>query len=588
MKTSRLLTAFATAALLLGCAPGGQKAEGPYYIDIKDRAQLHEWFRYSPERPVVISGHRGGMVTGFPENCIESFEKTLTMMPSFFEIDPRMTKDSVIVLMHDATIDRTTTGTGKVSDYTYAELQQFFLKDREGNVTTYKIPTLEECIAWSQGKTILNLDIKDVPLEVMSQFINRLAPANVMYTVRNAKQARTYLDRDPQAMFSCWCKNMKEFNEYVGERIPWSQVMAYVGTMMLPDQQELYDNLHRNGVMCMISLAPTHDRRATDAQKIQGYELEIPTGCDVIETDYPYLFQNLDLNTSKQMAAFEKYRSVYTHDELMERLRRIRHVALDMDGTIYMGMSLFPYTKPFLAGLKEMGIGYSFLTNNPSKSIADYLHKLDVLGIHATREEMYTTALATIDYIREHYPAAKRLFLLGTPSMISEFEAAGFESAADSADDVPDVVVAAFDMTLQYDRLCRAAWWVSQGVPYIATNPDRVCPTDQPTVLVDCGSICACIEHATGRRPDITLGKPDPNMLSGILSRHGLQPDQIAMVGDRIYTDVAMAHNAKAMGVLVLSGETTLDVADKADPQPHITADSIEVLGALIREAHSK
>ena len=131
MKTSRLLTAFATAALLLGCAPGGQKAEGPYYIDIKDRAQLHEWFRYSPERPVVISGHRGGMVTGFPENCIESFEKTLTMMPSFFEIDPRMTKDSVIVLMHDATIDRTTTGTGKVSDYTYAELQQFFLKDRE-------------------------------------------------------------------------------------------------------------------------------------------------------------------------------------------------------------------------------------------------------------------------------------------------------------------------------------------------------------------------------------------------------------------------------------------------------------------------
>ena len=119
------------------------------------------------------------------------------------------------------------------------------------------------------------------------------------------------------------------------------------------------------------------------------------------------------------MATFDKFRSVYTHDELMERLRGIKHVALDMDGTIYMGMSLFPYTKPFLEGLKELGIGYSFLTNNPSKSIADYLHKLDVLGIRATRDEMYTTALATIDYIREHYPAAKRLFLLGTPSMIS-------------------------------------------------------------------------------------------------------------------------------------------------------------------------
>lgn len=283
--------------------------------------------------------------------------------------------------------------------------------------------------------------------------------------------------------------------------------------------------------------------------------------------------------------AFHKYRSVWQPDELKERLRQIRHVALDMDGTIYMGMSLFPYTKGFLQGLREQGIGYSFLTNNPSKSIADYLHKLEKLGIGATREEMYTTALATIDYIRAHYPSARRLFLLGTPSMISEFEAAGFESCADSADDVPDVVVAAFDMTLQYDRLCRAAWWAKQGVPYIATNPDRVCPTDQPTVLVDCGSICACLEHATGRKPDITLGKPDPNMLSGILARHGLEPHQIAMVGDRIYTDVQMAHNAGAMGVLVLSGETTLDVADRADPQPHITADSIEVLGELIREA---
>lgn len=287
------------------------------------------------------------------------------------------------------------------------------------------------------------------------------------------------------------------------------------------------------------------------------------------------------------MENFHEYRSVWEHGELMERLRRIRHVALDMDGTIYMGMSLFPYTQAFLRGLREQGIGYSFLTNNPSKCIDDYLHKLAKLGIEATRDEMYTTALATIDYIKARYPAARRLFLLGTPSMISEFEAAGFESCTDSADDVPDVVVAAFDMTLQYDRLCRAAWWVKQGVPYIATNPDRVCPTDLPTVLVDCGSICACIEHATGRRPDITLGKPDPNMLSGILARHGLQPSEIVMVGDRIYTDVQMAHNAGAMGVLVLSGETTLDVADKADPQPHITADSIEILGRLLCEAHA-
>lgn len=248
--------------------------------------------------------------------------------------------------------------------------------------------------------------------------------------------------------------------------------------------------------------------------------------------------------------------------ELREKLSKIKHVALDMDGTIYLGSTLFPFTKKFLSDMSESGIGYSFLTNNPSKSVADYLKKLEGLGIEADEENMYTTSLAAIDYIKAHYPEAKRLFLLGTPSMISQFEKAGFESCADDPNDVPDVLVVAFDMTLEYTRLCRAAWWASQGVPYIATNPDRVCPTDQQVVLVDCGSICKCVEHATGRQPDITLGKPDPNMLKGILDRHGLQPEEIAMVGDRIYTDTAMAHNAGAFGVLVLSGETTLETAD--------------------------
>lgn len=286
------------------------------------------------------------------------------------------------------------------------------------------------------------------------------------------------------------------------------------------------------------------------------------------------------------MSQFNRYRSIYSHEELMSKLRRLKHVALDMDGTIYMGATLFPYTKPFLAGVKEQGLGYSFLTNNPSSSIADYLAKLARLGVEATEEEMYTTALATIDYIKTHYPEAKRLFMLGTPSMITEFEKAGFESAADDPNDRPDVLVVAFDKSLVYERLCRAAWWISQGVPYIATNPDRVCPTDQPVVLVDCGSICACLTHATGRTPDITLGKPDPNMLSGILHRYGLESDEVAMVGDRIYTDIEMAHNANAFGVLVLSGETTLDIADAAPKQPHLICDSIEVLGELIAESH--
>lgn len=281
--------------------------------------------------------------------------------------------------------------------------------------------------------------------------------------------------------------------------------------------------------------------------------------------------------------------------QLRAKLAKIRHLALDMDGTIYLGSTLFPFTKKFLADMSEAGIGYSFLTNNPSKSVADYLKKLAGLGIEADEGNMYTTSLAAIDYIKAHYPDAKRLFLLGTPSMISQFEKAGFESCADDPEDRPDVLVAAFDMTLEYSRLCRAAWWASQGIPYIATNPDRVCPTDQQIVLVDCGSICKCIEHATGRQPDITLGKPDPNMLKGILDRHGLLPDEIAMVGDRIYTDTAMAHNAGAFGVLVLSGETTLETAEAVaedartnpDPEffpPDLIVRDIEELGELLLE----
>ncbi len=282
------------------------------------------------------------------------------------------------------------------------------------------------------------------------------------------------------------------------------------------------------------------------------------------------------------MAEFNKYMSPMSDEDLMKACAKIKHVALDMDGTIYMGSTLFPYTIPFLKTLTDNGIGYSFLTNNPTKSQADYLKRLESLGIHATANEMYTSAISTIEYIKVHYPSAKRLFLLGTPSMIKEFEDAGFESVADSAEERPDVLVVAFDMTLTYSRLCRATWWASQGVPYIATNPDWVCPTDQQTILVDCGSIQKCIEAACGRKADIVIGKPNPGMLDGIREKFGLQPNEIAMCGDRIYTDVRTAQNAGGVGVLVLSGETTLETALQSTPQPDITALNIEEFGKLL------
>lgn len=279
--------------------------------------------------------------------------------------------------------------------------------------------------------------------------------------------------------------------------------------------------------------------------------------------------------------------SPMSEEGLLDRVARIKHVALDMDGTIYMGKTLFPFTNSFLCGLRDLGIGYSFLTNNPSKSIDDYLAKLSDMGVEATREVMYTTALATIDYLQTNFTYVKRLFILGTASMISEFEEAGYVSTADDAADEPDAVVVGFDMSLTYDRLCRAAWWISCGKPYIATNPDLVCPTDLPVILVDCGSICQSLESATGRKPDKVLGKPDPTMLSGIVDKYGLRPDQIAMVGDRIYTDIEMARNAGALGVLVLSGETKLEAALTSAHQPDITLRDLERLGELIAQAHS-
>lgn len=272
------------------------------------------------------------------------------------------------------------------------------------------------------------------------------------------------------------------------------------------------------------------------------------------------------------MNSTENYNKVLS-EEQKAKLRKIRHLALDMDGTLYLGNNLFPFTLEFLGNMRTAGIGYSFLTNNPTKSVADYLKKLAGMGIQADEGNMYTTSLAAIDYLKTHHPEAKRLFLLGTPSMVGQFEKAGFVATADDPDDVPDALVVAFDTTLTYARICRATWWAAQGIPYIATNPDRVCPTDQRTILVDCGSLQNCIGTACGRKPDIVLGKPDPTMLDGIRSRHGLRADEIAMVGDRIYTDIAMGHNAGAVSVLVLSGETTLEtalqVAEDARTNPH-------------------
>jgi NagD protein len=139
----------------------------------------------------------------------------------------------------------------------------------------------------------------------------------------------------------------------------------------------------------------------------------------------------------------------------LQRLRLIRHVALDMDGTIYKGGTLFPFTIPFLERMRALGIGTTFLTNNSSKSVDHYLAHLGKMGIRADRDQMYTSSLATIDYLAETFPAVKRLFVLGTVSLRDEFAAAGFRVV--SGEEEPEAVVVGFDTALDYERLCKAA-----------------------------------------------------------------------------------------------------------------------------------
>ena len=273
-----------------------------------------------------------------------------------------------------------------------------------------------------------------------------------------------------------------------------------------------------------------------------------------------------------------------TNDETLKnaKLKMIKHIALDMDGTIYNGDILFPFTIDFLSDMKKAGIRYSFLTNNSSKSKVDYLHHLEKMGIPASEDEIYTSGQATIDFLRFNRPEISRLFILGTPSLIKEFEDAGYISAKDDPTDKPDAVVVAFDTSLTYSRLCRAAWWIHEGLTYIATNPDKVCPTNLPVILVDCGSVCAGLEKATGRKPDVIIGKPDSRMLDGIINRYNLRPEEIAMVGDRIYTDIMTAKNANALGVLVLSGETKEKDLVTSETKPDIVAKDLYEFGSMI------
>jgi HAD superfamily hydrolase (TIGR01450 family) len=267
-----------------------------------------------------------------------------------------------------------------------------------------------------------------------------------------------------------------------------------------------------------------------------------------------------------------------------QSLSEIRHVVLDLDGTLYLDGVLFPCTLPFLEELGRLQIGYSFMTNNNSRSHAEYVALLDSRGIATGPGQIVTSTDASVSLLRRRWPRATRLSVLGTPGCRGDFAAAGF-TIVDGADE-PDAVIVAFDTTLAYERLAATASWIARGKPYLATHPDLICPTKEETVLPDCGSICALLESATGRKPDAIAGKPSPELLHHVARQAGHEISKMAVVGDRLYTDMKMARDAGAVSVLVLSGETTREQADAANPKPDFVVADVGDFGRRI--AHSQ
>lgn len=226
---------------------------------------------------------------------------------------------------------------------------------------------------------------------------------------------------------------------------------------------------------------------------------------------------------------------------------------LDMDGTIFLGNELIDGALTFLDTLKQKGKRYIFLTNNSSKNKLIYVEKLRKLGIIASPEEIFTSGEATTRYLKRNHEGAK-IFLLGTPALEEEFEREGFMLVKERGAEI-DFVVLGFDTTLTYDKIWGACEYIAGGVEYIATHPDFNCPLPNDAFMPDAGAMAAMIEASTGKKPKV-IGKPNKEVVESIAHKYGLDTTKMAMVGDRLYTDIQTGINAGITSVLVFSGET--------------------------------
>lgn len=248
---------------------------------------------------------------------------------------------------------------------------------------------------------------------------------------------------------------------------------------------------------------------------------------------------------------------------------------LDMDGTFYLGDQLLPGAIEFWEQCRERGVKCAFLTNNSSRSRDTYLKRLQGMGVpHLQEEQIFTSADATLLYLQEK-KMGPEILLIGTPSLEQQVQEAGFVLDKEHA----KAVVLGFDTTLTYEKLCDLCAAVSAGLPYIATHPDYVCPMPGGSIP-DIGATIAFVEAATGRRPDEIIGKPNAYIVKAAARRYGCEVEEICMVGDRLYTDIALGRCGCGT-VLVLSGESTMEDLPNAAYQPDLICEN---LAGLCRE----
>ena len=262
-----------------------------------------------------------------------------------------------------------------------------------------------------------------------------------------------------------------------------------------------------------------------------------------------------------------------------QAIQKTKLFLFDQDGTLYLGSRLYDFTVPMLEKIKATGRRYMFMTNNSSKSVEDYIKKLAKMGITATREDFITSSQATAYYLKKHH-WGKTLYVCGTKSLIRELEMEGFKTTT-NLDEV-DCIVMGFDTELTFQKLedVSRLLLTREGIPYIATNPDYVCPTEFGSVP-DCGSVCDMIFNATGKRP-VVIGKPSSLMPELAMEHTGYSKEETAVIGDRIYTDIKSGLNAGTTTMLVMSGETTYEILEASAEKPHLVLkDCSEILEAL-------